>query len=196
MADFFKYSVFGLYAFAILLFVAFAFWYVKKREESIKLLQADLKIKLEKGFNLSSQDIVLVGRAYNLSAANSRLALYRVYKDLTDLESFEKLKKLVSEILKEEPFDTMPDEVKPSLARISALTSTSSTETDKHLLTPITNILTKYQDLVEEQKKTKKQTYIAYVVTLVSFVFGTVSLYYSISAPTAAEIAGELSKVN
>ena len=196
MVDVFKYGVFGLYALIILLFVVFVFWNVRKREESKKQLQEDLKRKIENGFNLTSQDIVLLGRAYDLSASNSRLALYHVYKDIADSESFEKLKKLVSEIHKEEPFDTMPDEVKPSLSRISALTATSSAETDKHLLTPITNILTKYQDLVEEQKKTKKQAYIAYVITLVSFVFGAISLYYAITAPTAAEIANELSKAN
>ncbi len=196
MVDVFKYGIFWLYALIILLFVVFVFWNVRKREESKKQLQEDLKRKIENDFNLTSQDIVLLGRAYDLSASSSRLALYRVYKDIADSESFEKLKKLVSEIHKEEPFDTMPDEVKPSLSRISALTATSSAETDKHLLTPITNILTKYQDLVEEQKKTRKQAYIAYVITLVSFVFGAISLYYAITAPTAAEIASELSKAN
>lgn len=196
MVDLFQYSVLGLYALIILFFVGLVFWNVRKREESRKQLQADLKLKLENGFNLTSQDIVLLGRAHDLSPFNSRLALYRVYKDLTDTESFEKLKSLVSEIHKEEPFDTMPDEVKPSLSRISELTSSSSSDTDKHLLNPITNILTKYQDLVEEQKKTKKQTYIAYVITIVSFVFGAISLYYAITAPSAADIASELNGIN
>ncbi|NRF28247.1 hypothetical protein [Vibrio coralliilyticus] len=192
MNDVFTYGVFGLYAIVIILFIIIAFLSVRKREVNRKRLQVDLKSKLENGFNLTSQDIVLLGRAHDLSPSNSRLALYRVYKDIVDSDSFEKLKRLVSEIHKEEPFDTMPDEVKPSLSRMLELASNSSSETDKHLLTPITNILTKYQELVEEQKKTKKQANIAYIVTIVSFVIGAVSLYYAVTAPTATEIAIQL----
>lgn len=193
MSDVFKYVVFGLYAIVLIVFFALIIWSVRKQEENRKRLQADLKSKLESGFNLTSQDIVLIGRAHNLSPSNSRLALYRVYKDISDSDSFEKLKKLVSEIHKEEPFDTMPDEVKPSLSRILELTSNTTSETDKHLLTPVTNLLTKYQELVEEQRKTKKQATIAYLITIVSFVIGAVSLYYAITAPTAADIATQLS---
>ncbi|CAK1861907.1 conserved hypothetical protein [Vibrio crassostreae] len=193
MSDVFKYVVFGLYAIVLIVFFGLIIWSVRKQEENRKRLQADLKSKLESGFNLTSQDIVLIGRAHNLSPSNSRLALYRVYKDISDSGSFEKLKKLVSEIHKEEPFDTMPDEVKPSLSRILELTSNTTSETDKHLLTPVTNLLTKYQELVEEQRKTKKQATIAYLITIVSFVIGAVSLYYAITAPTAADIATQLS---
>ncbi|CAK2110800.1 conserved hypothetical protein [Vibrio crassostreae] len=193
MSDVFKYVVFGLYAIVLIVFFGLIIWSVRKQEENRKRLQADLKSKLESGFNLTSQDIVLIGRAHNLSPSNSRLALYRVYKGISDSGSFEKLKKLVSEIHKEEPFDTMPDEVKPSLSRILELTSNTTSETDKHLLTPVTNLLTKYQELVEEQRKTKKQATIAYLITIVSFVIGAVSLYYAITAPTAADIATQLS---
>ncbi|ENM5799950.1 heme exporter protein CcmD [Vibrio mimicus] len=196
MSDIFKYGVFGLYAIVIIAFLGLMVWSVRKREENRKRLQADLKSKLESGFNLTSQDIVLLGRAHDLSPSNSRLALYRVYKDISDSGSFDKLKELVSEIHKEEPFDTMPDEVKPSLSRILELTSNTTSETDKHLLTPITNILTKYQDLVEEQRKTKKQATVAYLITIISFVIGAVSLYYAITAPTAADIATQLSQMS
>ena len=67
-----------------------------------------------------------------LSPSNSRLALYRVYRDIEDKEVFDALNKLVAEIQENEPFDTMPDEVKPSLSRLQVLTSKSDIESDKH----------------------------------------------------------------
>lgn len=194
MSNEFMVGVFGLYAIIIIGVALFAFFEMKKREEKIKKLQTDLKSKIENSFKLTTQDIVILGQAYGLSPANSRSALYRVYKNIENKESFESLKKLVAEIQKEEPFDTMPDEVKPSLSRILELSSQSNSDTDKHILTPITNILTKYQELLEDKKKNQKQTRIAYTLTIVSFFVGAVSLYFAIASPSAKDIAEELIK--
>jgi hypothetical protein len=196
MGDEFKYGVFALYAIIIIGFVVFVIYEIKSREEKLKKLELDLKEKIENDFELSTQDIVILGRAYDLSPSNSRLALYRVYKNIKNKDSFNFLKKLVSEIQKEEPFDTMPDEVKPSLSRILELTSKSQSETDKHILTPITNILTKYQELLEERKKTRKRNNIAYTISIVSFFIGVIGLYYAFSSPSANDIANELKKLN
>lgn len=195
MSDSLKFGVYALYAVLIGGMLIFALWMKRTRDHRITELQADLKSKVEAGFELSSKDIVVIGRAHNLSAQNSRAALYRVYKDIKTPEEFEKLKGLVSEIEKEEPFDTMPDEVKPSLLRVTELAFKSGEESDKHILTPITNILTKYQELQEEQKKTRKQTNTAYLLTIVSFIVGAVSLYFAVTAPTASEIASQLGAI-
>ncbi|PSV52023.1 hypothetical protein [Photobacterium sp. GB-1] len=192
MSDYLKYGVFALYAVLFIGIFVLALWVKRTRERRINQLQEDLKSKIEAGFKLTSKDIVIIGRAYELSAKSSREALYRVYKSIKHPEEFEKLKDLVAEIEKEEPFDTMPDEVKPSLLRVSELSYKSGEESDKHILTPITNILTKYQELLEEQKKMRKQTNIAYTLTIVSFIVGAVSLYFAVTAPTANEIATQL----
>jgi hypothetical protein len=192
MSDSLRYGVFALYAVLLIGMFVFALWIKRTRDRRISQLQEDLKSKIEAGFKLTSKDIVIIGRAYDLSAKNSREALYRVYKGIKNPDEFEKLKDLVAEIEKEEPFDTMPDEVKPSLLRVSELSYKSGEESDKHILTPITNILTKYQELLEEQKKTRKQTNIAYMLTIVSFIVGAVSLYFAVTAPTASEIATQL----
>ncbi|ELV8675416.1 MULTISPECIES: hypothetical protein [Vibrio] len=192
MSDSLKYAVFTLYAVLIIGMFVFALWIKHKRDSRIGQLQEDLKSKIEAGFDLTSKDIVIIGRAYDLSAKSSREALYRVYKGIKTPNEFEKLKTLVAEIDKDEPFDTMPDEVKPSLLRVSELSYKSGEESDKHILTPITNILTKYQELQEEQKKTRKQTNIAYMLTIISFIVGAISLYFAITAPTASDIATQL----
>jgi hypothetical protein len=63
---------------------------------------------------------------------------------------------LVVEIEKEEPFDELPDEVKPSLSRLLKIIESSKDESDKHVLLPITSALNKYTELKLEQEKNKK----------------------------------------
>lgn len=196
MTDTFKYSVFILYPIMIFSIFGLGLWGLMKREKNLRKMQSDLKSKLSNNLQLTSKDIVILGRAHGLSPSNSRLALYRVYRDIDENESFNRLKKLVHEIEKEEPFDTMPDEVKPSLLRISEISANSEAESDKHILNPITNVLTKYQELVEEQKKSKRKTSIAYLVSIVSFIVGAISLYLAVKAPTAMEIAKQLELLN
>lgn len=179
----------------LLSMMGFVVWLVRVNTKKMAKLQTDLKTKIESGVELDSQDIVLLGRAYHLSPADSRTALYSIYKDISSPESFRNLKELVSVIHKDEPFDTMPDEVKPSLLRISYLTSNSPEISDKHILTPITNILIKYMEVLEEQKKSKKQTYIAYIFTIVGFFVGLLGLYFAFTAPSAAQIAEQLNQL-
>lgn len=90
----------------------------------------------------------------------------------------------------------MPDEVKPSLSRLQVLTSKSDVESDKHLLTPITNILTKYQQLLEDKKKTQKKSNIAYTLTVASSLVGVVGLYFAFVSPSAQDIAKELNDIS
>jgi len=189
-------AVFGIYGIIIIFFACFAVVEVRKRNENIKNLEADLKNKIKNKFELTSNDITLIGQAYGLSPTNSRLALYRVYRDIEDKEVFDALNKLVAEIQENEPFDTMPDEVKPSLSRLQVLTSKSDVESDKHLLTPITNILTKYQQLLEDKKKTQKKSNIAYTLTVASSLVGVVGLYFAFVSPSAQDIAKELNDIS
>ncbi|MEI5637476.1 MULTISPECIES: hypothetical protein [unclassified Pseudoalteromonas] len=196
MFDIMSLTVFGIYGILIILFVPFAVVEIRKRKENIKKLEADLKNKIKSNFDLSSNDITLIGQAYGLSPSNSRLALYRVYRDIEDKEVFDALNKLVAEIQENEPFDTMPDEVKPSLSRLQVLTTKSDVESDKHLLTPITNILTKYQQLLEDKKKTQKKSNIAYTLTVASSLVSVISLYFAFVSPSAQDIAKELKGIS
>ena len=172
-----------------------AIWMFSEKTKRMKSMQSDLAEKISNKFNLDPQDIVSLGRAHNLSPANSRTVLCKVYKDIKDPEAFASLKKLLTEVETAEPFDTMPDEVKPTLISLSNIINKDNSPENKHILTPITNILTKYIELVEEQKKVKKQTYIAYIITIFSFFVGVLGLYYAFSAPSAIEIAEQLNTI-
>ncbi|UJX07239.1 hypothetical protein JHT19_09325 [Vibrio parahaemolyticus] len=62
MSDSLKFGVYALYAVLIGGMLIFAFWMKRTRDHRITELQADLKSKVEAGFELSSKDIVVIGR--------------------------------------------------------------------------------------------------------------------------------------
>ena len=127
----------------------------KKRSRSLK---ANLKDKINSEINLSASDVVNIGKAFRLTPYQSRRTVYQIFSEINDKESFDKLKALVYEIEKVEPFDDLPDEVKPSMIRLTTLATSSSEPSDKQLLSPVSHTLKKYVDLLAEQDRLKKKT--------------------------------------
>lgn len=185
----------GSYVFIIIAFGIFMSWLTIQRRKNADAMRKNINSKLNSEIQLSSKDVVNIGKSYDLSAFQSRKVIYKIFRDAEDKDTFESLKNLVQEIEAEEPYDDMPDEVKPSLVRLSKLTEQSSEESDKHILNPITGVLVKYVELKSEQDKLKKQTNRAYVVTIVSFVIGAISFYFTLSSPSAKDIAKEIREV-
>lgn len=170
----------------------FISWITIQRRKNAEAMRKNIHAKLESNIQLSSKDVVNIGKSFDLTAFQARKVIYKIFRDAEDKATFESLKNLVQEIEIEEPFDDMPDEVKPSLARLSKIIEESAEESDKHILTPITGTLSKYVELRSEQEKLKKQTNRAYVVTIVSFVIGAISFYFTLSSPSAKDIANEI----
>jgi hypothetical protein len=56
-------------------------------------------------------------------------------------------------------------------------------------------VLVKYVELKSEQDKLKNQTNLAYVVTIVIFVIGAISFYFTLSSPSAKDIVKEIREV-
>ncbi|WGO99478.1 hypothetical protein QFX18_05305 [Saccharophagus degradans] len=182
----------GSYVFIIIAFAIFMSWLTIQRRKNAEAMRKNIYSKLKSEIELSSKDVVNIGKSFDLTAFQSRKVIYKIFRDTEDKASFESLKMLVQEIETEEPYDEMPDEVKPSLVRLSKITEESNEESDKHILSPITSTLSKYVELKSEQEKLKKQTYRAYVVTVISFVVGAISFYFTLTSPTAKDIAHEI----
>ncbi|MBK2258138.1 hypothetical protein [Francisella philomiragia] len=182
----------GSYIFIIIAFIIFMSWITIQRRKNADAMRKNVYAKMKSGIQLSSKDVVNIGKSFDLTAFQSRKVIYKIFRDSEDEDSFDNLKKLVQEIEAEEPYDDMPDEVKPSLARLSKITSESNEESDKYILTPITGALSKYVELKSEQEKLKKQTNRAYIVTIVSFVVGAISFYFTLTSPSAKDIAREI----
>lgn len=182
----------GSYIFIIIVFSIFMSWITIQRRKNLDAMRKNIHTKIATGIQLNSKDIVNIGKSFDLTAFQSRKVIYRIFREADSKESFESLNKLVKEIEIEEPFDDMPDEVKPSLVRLSKMAEESNEESDKHILSPIIGTLSKYVEQKNEQEKLKKQTNRAYVVTIISFVVGAISFYFTLTSPTAEDIAKEI----
>ncbi|MFA7022242.1 MULTISPECIES: hypothetical protein [Aliarcobacter] len=151
--------------------------------------------KLSSEINLTSKDIINIGKSFNLSSVSSKNIIYKLLKETEDKDSFNKINKLIEEIEIEEPFNGMPDEVKPSLIKLSKI-KLDNKDDIKELLNPIINNLNHYVELKSEQEKIKKKANIAYIITIVSFIIGASSFYFTLNSPTAKDIAKEIEIIN
>ncbi|EGQ8047447.1 TPA: hypothetical protein GRR81_25260 [Vibrio parahaemolyticus] len=187
--------LYGLAGLIILGFLGYILYELYRRKKKTQELEIALKNKLDSNIEITNQDLNTFSQAYEIPEFKARLALYRTFKDCNDPVQYEKLKVLVKEVRQQEPFDSMPDEVKPSLVRISELISSSELESDKHVLSPITNVFGKYKELLEKQRKSHKRELVAYFFTILGTIFGLISLYFAFVAPTSGDIALELQQL-
>jgi hypothetical protein len=175
--------------------IVFVFWMTIQKRKNMEKMKSNIKHKLTSSVELSAKDINIIGRGFDLSSKNSRDAVYKLYAETDDATSFAALKALVNDIEKEEPFDDLPDEVKPSLSRLLKLVESSPEISDKHVLLPITSTLNKYTELKSEQEKAKKQTNRAYIITIISFVVGAISFYFTLKSPSDVDIKKAMEQV-
>lgn len=175
--------------------IVFVFWMTIQKRKNMESMKGNIKQKLSSSVSLSAKDITLIGRSFDLSPKSSRDVIYRLYAEVDEPTTFSVLKKLVVEIEKEEPFDELPDEVKPSLSRLLKIIESSQDDSDKHILLPITSTLNKYTELKSEQEKTKKQTNRAYIITIISFVVGAISFYFTLKSPSDVDIKRAMEQV-
>lgn len=173
----------------------FLSWMTIQKRKNKDRMRANVLKKLTSNVTLSGKDIMHIGRGFELSPQSSRDVIFQLHANVDDPAPFNKLKALVADIEKEEPFDELPDEVKPSLARLSKVIEQSEDSADKHILLPITTTLTKYVELKAEQEKAKKQTNRAYIITIISFVVGASSFYFTLKSPSEIDIKKALEQV-
>jgi hypothetical protein len=175
--------------------VVFLSWMEIQRRINMERMRKNVSEKLAANVTLSVKDIACIGRGFDLSAQSSRDVIYKLYVEANDPVSFEALKALIADIESEEPFDELPDEVKPSLYRIGKLIESSSAVSDKNILLPISTTLNKYVELKAEQEKAKSQIYRAYAITIISFVVGAMSFYFMLKSPSEGDIKKVMEQV-
>ncbi|QUM88851.1 hypothetical protein HWV03_08590 [Moritella sp. 36] len=188
----FELVVAGSYVLIIIVFAIFMSWIAIQKRKNADAMRKNIHTKISVGIKLSSKDVVNIGRSFELTAFQARKVVYKIFREADTKESFASLNEIVQEIENEEPFDDMPDEVKPSLVRMSKIIDESKEESDKHLLSPIIGSLSKYVELKSEQEKLKKQNTRAYIVTIISFLVGSMSFYFTLTSPSVKDIVKEI----
>lgn len=166
-----------------------------QRRKNMNKMMENVSGKLAINVIISAKDVVHIGRGFKLSPKDSADVIYKLYAEDHDSSSYEALKTLAADIEKEEAFDELPDEVKPSLSRIGKLIDNTNEPSDKHILLPITTTLLKYVDLKAEQEKVKKQTNRAYAITIISFIVGASSFYFTLKSPSEGDIRKAMEQV-
>jgi hypothetical protein len=161
----------------------------KKKQALVKDL---IKKKFANNIAISSHDILDIGRGSDVPQALAIEALYQLFAEAEDEESYSKIKKLIEELQKEEPFESLPDETRPSLARLATLCDESGQNSDRELLHPITKILSEYMELKQERATLKRQGRISYAIAIVSFFIGVVGLILAFTGPSKDFIEKQL----
>ncbi|WP_194868649.1 hypothetical protein [Pseudoalteromonas sp. PPB1] len=164
------------------------------REKKLGKVKDQIKKKIEGGINLEAKEVADIGRGIGLNSGRAIEALYQLYSEAQEQESHNKYKKLIEDINRTEPFESLPEEARPSLARLAEISQSSGQESDKELLHPITKILAEYQDMNRDHAAMKKQNWVSYIVALISFFIGTVGLILAFTGPSKDFIQEEIHK--
>lgn len=175
--------------------VVFLSWMSIQKKKNIEKAKDCIRSKIIGKLSITAKEVIYIGRGFDLSPTNSRDAVYKLFSEINSIEGYEKLKVLVAEIEKDEPFDELPDEVKPSLSRVAKLIDASTDSSDKNIILPITSTLNKYVELKAEQEKSKRQTSRAYMITIISFVVGAIGFYFTLTSPGEKEMKQALEQV-
>lgn len=165
-----------------------------QREKKRAKLKEQIKKKIENKIDLEAKEIADIGRGFGLSVGHAMDVLYQLYSEAEDEESHARYKKLLAEINRTEPFESLPEEVRPSLARLSEISHSTTQESDKELLHPITKVLEEYQEMKRDHATMKRQNKISYVVALVSFFVGVVGLVLAFTGPSKEFIQEQIQK--
>ena len=179
-----------LSAYIIILFVgaiAMSFLMLEKRKARHSLRESISK-KMTGGIQLSAADVITMAKGVGLQRPSVNRTVYQLLHDTNDAQTFEKLKVLSVQLEKEEPFDDLPEEVKPSLVRLSELCDGSQQRSDQFLLTPIQKTLGSYVELKADAEKMKKQTKWVNIIGIVSFIIGVWGFYLTWKSPDAKDI--------
>jgi hypothetical protein len=188
IAEFSNWIVAVFYILALSVCVTVFPWLYIKKQKDLYRLERNIKDKFEIGISLEPKDILALGKALGFGPINARKPIYNLLLDSNDKEKFEQINSLRKEIEKEEPFDDMPDEVKPTLLRLSKLVEEYGSDSDKHILLPVHKTLAKYVELESERDKFRTRSRWGTVITVVSIIMGAFSFYQSLKSPTIEQI--------
>jgi hypothetical protein len=155
----------------------------KEKEDIKKKLRLNIAEKIKANLKLSVADIINIGRGIGTSRSDSIEVIYELLAEAKEEKDITTVKSLIDEINKKEPFDDLPEEVKPSMIRLAELCSNAQTDSDRSLLIPIRRTLADYRIMQADHQKIKTQSKISYIITIISVCIGVIGLVFAFRAP-------------
>lgn len=154
-----------------------------RRELKLNLLE-----KFKASIYLSINDVINMAKGADLARSSVGKCLNQLLSDTNDPNTFKEIQRLTAELEKEEPFDDLPEEVKPSLVRLVELCEASSVKSDKYLLSPVQKTLGAYVELKAEVEKNRTKAKWVNIAGIVSLIVGMWSFYLTWKSPDVKDI--------
>ena len=149
-----------------------------------KKVRQSVQEKLEANISLTVQDIIDIGRGYGATVQTSIDSIYKILSETKDENDFNRIKNLIADINKKAPFEDLPEEVKPSMIRLSEICSEAESESDKNLLIPIQQSLSNYKTMRLDHDKMSTRSRISYTIAVISFFIGIVGIVLAFRTPS------------
>jgi hypothetical protein len=187
-------TLLAVYAILVILaIILFLFAFIEKRKARKSLRDSVLK-KITNSIQFDAGDVITMAKGVGLQRPSVNLSVYRLLHDADDDKTFQQLKILSLQLEKEEPFDDLPDEVKPALIRLTELCNESQQKSDHFLLASVQRALGSYVELQAEMEKSRKWAKWVNVIGVASFIIGTWGFYLSWKSPDIKDIEVAVAK--
>lgn len=169
--------------------------YMTWRESRNKLrLRAAIQAQVQQGFDVTAEYVRKMAHGLGINRSAVPRVVNRILSDLSDTATGNAVFALSQQLEKEEPFNDLPEEVRPSLMRLVELCDSSDTKSDRLLLSPIQRSLNAYVELQAQMKKGRKLNTIINCIGVIGFFVGLWSAYATLQSPTAGQIAAEVTR--
>lgn len=151
-------------------------------------LKLNLQAKFKASISLAINDVINMAKGAGLARPSVWTCLNQLLSETNDPQFFKEIQRLTAELAKEEPFDDLPEEVKPSLVRLVDLCEASSLKSDRYLLSPVQKTLGAYVELKAEVEKNRTKAKWLNIAGVVSLIVGMWSFYLTWKSPDVKDI--------
>lgn len=183
-----NYLVLIVYVGGISIFVVLMTKMYFDKRKARRELKLNLLEKFKASIPLSINDVINMAKGADLARPSVGKCLNQLLSDTNDPHIFKEIQRLTAELEKEEPFDDLPEEVKPSLVRLVELCEASPVKSDKYLLSPVQKTLGSYVELKAEVEKNRTKAKWVNIAGIVSLIVGMWSFYLTWKSPDVKDI--------
>lgn len=183
-----------LYGIIFIVIVPFGV-YMTWRESRNKLqLRAAIQTQVHQGLDVTADYVRKMAHGLGINRTAVPRVVNRILSDISDAATSKAVFALSQQLEKEEPFNELPEEVRPSLMRLVELCDSSGTKSDHLLLSPIQRSLNSYVELQAQVKRGRRMNMIINGVGVISLFVGLWGAYATLQSPTAGQIAMEVAR--
>jgi hypothetical protein len=160
----------------------------RRRDDAKKRLYQNILEKWKAGASLSVNDVLDIGRGLDITRSDAIDVIYMLLAEAKEQKEIDMARHLIDDVNKKAPYEDLPDDVKPSIIRLSEICDEARLESDKSLLIPIQRALSHYKTMLAEHQSIKTQSRVSYVVGIISVLVGIIGLALAFRGPTTADV--------